>query len=187
MTIHPELTKQQTQHQAIRAKLMNAPIKLTREIFEQSAAEIKRLTRVVANQESDLKAKKEVVAKLLADLSEERRTIQFLNKQISALSDVGSIPASSKYRTVKAIVSEILDEWPGVSWKQILGSRRSWHIVRSRHLCMQAVYEQRPDLSLPQIARIFHKDHSTVCYAVYKRSPRRTSPEYLERMEMVKP
>nr|WP_323130829.1 hypothetical protein [Sinorhizobium medicae] len=38
--------------------------------------------------------------------------------------------------------------------------------MRPRHACMRAVYEQRRDLSLAGIGRIFHRDHTTVLAAV---------------------
>ncbi|MBX4889796.1 helix-turn-helix domain-containing protein [Rhizobium bangladeshense] len=71
-------------------------------------------------------------------------------------------------RSIDAIVKEVLENYPGVTVDNIQSVRRTHDIVPARRVCMFEVYMQRPDLSLPMIARWFRKDHTTVLYAVNK-------------------
>lgn len=51
----------------------------------------------------------------------------------------------------------------------LIGPRRDVHIVRARH---EAIWLARqrfdPPLSLPQIGRAFHRDHTTILHAIRK-------------------
>lgn len=60
----------------------------------------------------------------------------------------------------------MLEDFPGVSWDDIISVRRERRLVKPRHACMRAVYERRRDLSLAGIGRIFHRDHTTVLAVV---------------------
>ncbi|WP_312362562.1 helix-turn-helix domain-containing protein [Ensifer sp.] len=71
-------------------------------------------------------------------------------------------------RPVREIVEEVLAAYPGVGWADIIGVRRERRLVEPRHACMAAVYEEREDLSLPALGRIFQRDHSSVLHAVNK-------------------
>lgn len=50
----------------------------------------------------------------------------------------------------------------------ILGVSRSVEIVHLRQLAMVEVYTLRHDLSLPQIGRLFNRDHTTIIHALKK-------------------
>lgn len=56
----------------------------------------------------------------------------------------------------------------GVTVSAIKGSARHRAIVAIRHEAMAFVYKLRPDLSLPQIGRVFNRDHTTILHAVRK-------------------
>ena len=56
----------------------------------------------------------------------------------------------------------------GVSIAEIRGQRRDRHLVAARHEAMKLAYEQRPDMSLPAIAKVFRRDHTTFLHAVKK-------------------
>lgn len=57
----------------------------------------------------------------------------------------------------------------GVPVAEILGRRRSVPICAARHAAMKAVADHRPDLSLPQIGKLFGgRDHTTVLHAIQK-------------------
>ncbi|PDT47315.1 chromosomal replication initiator DnaA [Sinorhizobium fredii] len=71
-------------------------------------------------------------------------------------------------RSVKEIISDVLRGYPGITWDDVVGARRSRRIIRPRHACMKAVYEERKDLSLPAMGRIFRRDHTAVLHAVRK-------------------
>jgi hypothetical protein len=72
-------------------------------------------------------------------------------------------------RPVREIVEEVLAHYPGIRWEEIIGVGRERRLVEPRHRCMSAVYEERTDLSLPALGRIFHRDHTSVLHAVNKR------------------
>jgi chromosomal replication initiation ATPase DnaA len=65
-------------------------------------------------------------------------------------------------------IIKAMAEKHGVSVAEIKGKRRNRHITVARQEAMALAYEQRPDLALPQIGRVFGRDHTTVLYAVQK-------------------
>jgi chromosomal replication initiator protein len=68
-------------------------------------------------------------------------------------------------RPVDDIVAEILVNFPGITRKDINSHHRTKDIIYPRHLCFYAVVESRPDLSFPQIGRLFgFRDHTTIIY-----------------------
>lgn len=71
-------------------------------------------------------------------------------------------------RSVRDIVEEVLLAYPGIGWADVIGIRRERRLVAPRHACMAAVYDEREDLSLPALGRIFRRDHSSVLHAVNK-------------------
>jgi hypothetical protein len=54
------------------------------------------------------------------------------------------------------------------SYEEIIGPRRSVDLVRERHRIIVAVKETYNNLSYPQIARLFNRDHTTIIHAVQK-------------------
>lgn len=54
----------------------------------------------------------------------------------------------------------------GIPYAEIVGASRHRPIARARMTAMYEVRKLRPDLSLPQIAKIFRRDHTTVLYAI---------------------
>lgn len=71
-------------------------------------------------------------------------------------------------RSVREIVEEVLMAYPGIGWADVIGVRRERRLVEPRHRCMAAVYDEREDLSLPALGRIFRRDHTSVLHAVNK-------------------
>ncbi|WP_429807190.1 helix-turn-helix domain-containing protein [Ensifer sp. B1-9] len=69
-------------------------------------------------------------------------------------------------RPVREIIEDVLGAYPGVTWEEIIGVGRERRLVEPRHRCMAAVYEERKDLSLPALGRIFRRDHTSVLHAV---------------------
>ncbi len=76
-------------------------------------------------------------------------------------------------RPVREIIDDVLGAYPGISWEEIIGVGRERRLVEPRHRCMAAVYEERKDLSLPALGRIFHRDHTSVLHAVNRRGASR--------------
>lgn len=74
---------------------------------------------------------------------------------------------------VKAIMAEVALKH-GFTVEDILGRSRVKGLVEARHEAMHEVAKARPAMSLPQLGRIFNRDHSTVLSALNKfRGPAR--------------
>lgn len=67
-------------------------------------------------------------------------------------------------RNLSRILSEVA-AMAGVSQKELVGPRRDKRLVRPRQLAM-AVARTYTDASLPEIGRVFHRDHTTVIHAI---------------------
>ncbi|WP_165447794.1 helix-turn-helix domain-containing protein [Rhizobium ruizarguesonis] len=71
-------------------------------------------------------------------------------------------------RSIRDIVLEVLENFPGISIDNVQSDRRTRDVIDPRQEAMFEVYMQRPDLSLPMIGRWFRRDHTTVLHAVGK-------------------
>lgn len=81
--------------------------------------------------------------------------------------------ASFSRRPAKEIITDVLQEFPGITYAQVMGSGRSRQIVEARHSCVYAVHKARPDMSFPQLGAIFGgRDHTTIIFAVRKMEAR---------------
>jgi hypothetical protein len=61
----------------------------------------------------------------------------------------------------------------GVSSREILGHQRYLRIVAARHESMWLIHTHCPWLSIPEIGRVFGRDHTTVLHALSKYTGRR--------------
>lgn len=68
---------------------------------------------------------------------------------------------------VETIIREVAAKH-GVSVEAIKGRRKDNGIVAIRHEAMVRAYLEAEDLSLPQISRIFKRDHTSLLHAVQK-------------------
>lgn len=68
-------------------------------------------------------------------------------------------------RRCMEIVSAVAAE-AGVTVADILGPRRNIPVVRARHEAMRAVARAFPQMSLPQVGRLFQRDHTTILNAL---------------------
>lgn len=72
-------------------------------------------------------------------------------------------------RSVKEIVVSVLEDFPDISYSQVIGASRNSAIVEARHTCVYAVHIARPDLSLPQIGKLFGgRDHTSILHCIRK-------------------
>lgn len=137
-------------------------------VVEEKQARPNKRGKVPHSKVVDVIAEKdEQIRRLQLDLSDAQARILTQAEMICALDciELGSM----QKRSVAVIVSEVLSEFPGISWADVKGVRRRRELIRPRHLCMYAVYTERSDLSLPLIGKIFGgKDHSTIHHAVHK-------------------
>lgn len=60
----------------------------------------------------------------------------------------------------------------GYTLAEIVGKRQNKEIIAARHDAIKAVADARPDMSLPQVGKIFHRDHTSILHALRKRGGR---------------
>lgn len=73
----------------------------------------------------------------------------------------------SRSEETRALIRSIAEKH-GVTFADILSENRSRAYMRPRCEAMRAVRELRPQMSYPQMARIFHRDHTTVLFHVLR-------------------
>lgn len=84
--------------------------------------------------------------------------------------------APPERRTILMIVTEALQEFPGVTIERIKGPSRNRAICRARMEAIYAVRMERSDLSYPAIGRWFGgRDHTTILHSVRKIEAERAS------------
>lgn len=90
-------------------------------------------------------------------------------------------PAVAAYRSIDVLepkmpAREIISRvgaLHGYTLAEITGPRLEKKLVQARFDAIKAVADHRPDLSLPQIGRIFNRDHTSILHALRKRGGRR--------------
>ena len=104
----------------------------------------------------------------LADVVVEKDAIIYAHEQtINNLTN--SDDGTENRRTVKEIVLGTLNEFPRVSYAQVVGASRTHSVVEARHTCIYAVHRARPDLSLTQIGKLFGgRDHTSILHCIRK-------------------
>jgi chromosomal replication initiation ATPase DnaA len=168
------LMKQQREWKAARARLFNPKVTVKRADLEQERDAVAALQKKVAKLLSDVSDRDRRIRELELDVSDRDARIISQAEMLAKLDDAGLTYVHPK-KPVALIVAEVLKDFPGVAWEDIIGVRRTRDLIKPRHLAMAAVYEQRKDLSLPAIGRIFHRDHTVILHAVDKLSERRSA------------
>ena len=161
-----QLLKQSKHYGSVRERLMNPKASIKREDLDRSQSEINALKARIDGLTSELIAKDEEISRLELDVADRNARMIALAEELANL-DIAGVSAEPK-KTVAAIVAEVLKNYPGVRWDDIIGLRRTKSLIKPRHLCMVAVFEQRKDLSLPMIGKIFKRDHTTIIAATRK-------------------
>lgn len=175
MTLHtPELLRQNEAHKAIQARLLNPPVRVYRDTAEglkislrEANEALERMTKDRDRIKAAYSLEERYSKKLELDVADRDARILTLGHRVCELEGLGLTDSTGK-RPVAEIVAEVLVNFPGVSWKEVQGIRRQRNLVIPRRLCMYQVAEQRPDLSLPRIGKIFGRDHTTILHAVRK-------------------
>lgn len=71
-------------------------------------------------------------------------------------------------RSAKAIIQSVAIR-TGIPAGDIVGASRNKVVVAARFLAVRAVANERPDMSLPMIGRVFgNRDHTTILHALRK-------------------
>ncbi|RVH92751.1 helix-turn-helix domain-containing protein [Sinorhizobium meliloti] len=161
MVENSELARQTRHYLAVRERLARPGDAAGR------SARIKELEGQLADLASDNEAKGRRIARLEADLADAGARLLAQPRILLGGRDTGASNEDGGDRApIEEIVAAVLEDFPGVSWDDIISVRRERRLVKPRHACMRAVYERRRDLSLAGIGRIFHRDHTTVLAVV---------------------
>lgn len=161
MAENSELARQTRHYRAVRERLARPSEAMGR------SARIKELEGQLVDLASDNEAKGRRIARLEADLADAGARLLAQARILLGSRDTGASNEAGRDRApIEEIVAAVLEDFPGVSWDDIISVRRERRLVKPRHACMRAVYERRRDLSLAGIGRIFHRDHTTVLAVV---------------------
>lgn len=146
---------------------------LVGELREENAALKRDLARAqnslrfVADRERHHRETEAMLQRLELDLADARARILSQAEMLQAIDDDGEEPTDHR-RSVPEIVAEVLTRFPGVTWADVKSIRRTRQLVEPRQACIKAVYDERKDLSLPRIGRLFNRDHTTILHAIRK-------------------
>lgn len=188
MSIHaPELAKQHSKAKEVNSRLFGHRIKDHQIIEINDDDHDRSVIRALEQQITNLKAKlagaevmidrmrefgkeatsaKAKVVKLELDLADARARILC---QAELLNQSEDDEAVDRRRSVPEIVAEVLADYPDVTWADVKGIRRCRNLIEPRFACIRAVFDERQDLSLPKIGRIFGgRDHTTILNALRK-------------------
>ncbi len=98
--------------------------------------------------------------------AEERRL------QAKAVAEYRCIDVLEVKTPAKKIIAQVA-ALHGLSVREVLSNRRNRPVVEARFDAIKAVADIRPDMSLPQIGRLFGRDHTTILHALRRRGGRR--------------
>jgi chromosomal replication initiation ATPase DnaA len=189
MNMHQsELVRQQSEYKDVRGRLFgNAPkkekaivvkgadesaliasLQRDKRCLEVELKEARQSLRYVAEKERVHRETEKRLEKLELDLADARARILSQAELMKNLDDSEAGEMMDKRRPVHEIVAEVLQHYPGITWEDVKGIRRTRDLIAPRHACMRAVYNERKDLSSPRIGKIFGRDHSTLLHAVKK-------------------
>ena len=105
--------------------------------------------------------------KLEAEARSKREEEARLDAILKATVDKYRVIELHKNRSSKAIIREVAEK-TGVSYDLIMSPSRNKRIVAARDQAIRAVCDEYSNLSLPQIGRIFGRDHTTILHSLRK-------------------
>lgn len=139
-----------------------------------SADRVEALEKTIRSLKADLAAALERQKQLMQDAVQKDGFISFLRGEVSQAKEAekemyarlkvaeATLISESQKEAVTAIVDEVLQDFPGVTFAQVVAERGIGPLIAARRACLLAVYHRRPDLTWPRLARIFQRDHSTI-------------------------
>lgn len=131
----------------------NAQAKLAK---RAAAAEAKRAAKEAAKEAAKAALKEEEARKAaLAMKATQAYRIIIINQ------------ATEEKQPARCIIERVSTAF-GIPYREVMGASRTREVAAARQVAMYEVRKARPDLSLPQIGRIFGRDHTTVIHAVRK-------------------
>lgn len=159
MNIQAPITQGQRRAKEIRDKLMGGGGSI-------NLAERKLLHDKIAGLSERVMSLRVDNRDLLHAIEEKDAIIRAHEQTINSLTDNGD--ASAGRRPAKEIIMASLEDFPRITYGQIMGATRAIPVVEARHTCIYALHCARPDLSLPQIGKIFGRDHTSIMHAIRK-------------------
>lgn len=136
-----------------------------------NALERKKLHDEISRLSAQVVALRAETRSLQERLDEKDSIIRVHEQTINGLTAGNDVSGSR--RPAKDIITDVLRDFPGITYAQVMGPGRSMPIVEARHTCILAVHRARPDLSFPQLGAIFGgRDHTTILFAVRKMEAR---------------
>lgn len=129
---------------------------------------IKRLEEKLAEERLETEKQRARAERAELDRADVHAIVLFQAAKIHEMETAGDKLVVSNKKSPRAIIATVLNDYPTITVDEIISARRGRHLVAARHACVKAVYEQRKDLSLPQIGRIFQRDHTTILHAIRK-------------------
>jgi chromosomal replication initiator protein len=150
--------------------LIVATLQRDKRCLEVELKEARQSLRYVAEREQHHRETERKLEKLELDLADAQARILSQAEMMKALDEKEAGEGIvDRRRAVPEIIADVLQHYPNVTWDDIKGIRRTRDLIEPRHACMRAVYNERKDLSLPRIGKIFGgRDHSTIYHAVHK-------------------
>lgn len=146
-----------------------ATLQRDKRCLEVELKEARQSLRYVAEREQHHRETERKLEKLELDLADAQARILSQAEMMKALDErEAGEGIVDRRRAVPEIIADVLQHYPGISWDDIKGVRRTRDLIGPRQACVKAVYEERKDLSLPRIGRIFSRDHSTILHSVRK-------------------
>lgn len=131
-----------------------------------AAAQAKLAQRAAAAEAK--RAAKEAAKAATETLKEEARKAALAMKATQAYRIIIVNQASEEKQPARCIIERVSAVF-GIPYREIMGVSRTREVVAARQAAMYEVRKLRPDLSLPQIGKIFGgRDHTTVLHAVRK-------------------
>lgn len=155
-----QLAKQAQHYAGVRDRLLNSPNVALSKRYDKALEKVGEL-------ETQLELARGKILNMELDNSDLQATIITQARKIADLEGLDVEKIQSR-KSVKKIIESVLRDYPMITWSEIIGQRRSRHIVEARHKCFVAVFTERPDLSYPAIGKIFNRDYTSVIHAVQK-------------------
>lgn len=161
---------------AVRERLMNPKRVVVRD-EDASMSHVARLENEIEVHKRTIQQQAERIERMKLDMSDMQAAIL---SQAHMLIDTFRASSGETERVMRRSPRQIIEgvlsrDFPNVSFSDIVGPRRTRELVEPRHRCMVAVYTERADLSLPQIGKIFERDHTTIISALRKFNVKRSA------------
>jgi len=116
-----------------------------------------------------LQAERERSAAMAMELDRRREEEAKKRLSLAAVAMYRAIDVRDSKTPVRPLIERV-GAFHGVSFDEIIGPRRDRKTVAARFDAIAAVHKARPDLSTPQLGRIFNRDHTSILHALSRRA-----------------